>query len=389
MNSVVSSSAIEPILQRMSSVDHDGNVSSNDESSRDQDEDDEEAATEKPDEVPSPLTVSVTVSGATTPSGVVGEVASPMVVQDEDDEDDEEEEVEDSQPTSDSSDTTSGSTAVAVSPSVAAVDSIIREHSPLFDCPRRRINFDEEDEDSSSSTTSTNSASEVVVIAPPSAVGESSMSSRAVATEPIQLASRGSGHVSRSPRRFMPYQTPSSHSASSQRAPSSSSGEIPSIDEILGLLGNNHNNGPRLGNIANVTSRLSGMVQIHRQIPGASSSLGATAAATAETSQGEAGPAPSQRPVSGFNSQLSQPPAQQQHVNVPQNHQVIRSAIVGNRTIITTKTPSKFPFSADLQQAGAAILGDRYILFDLCDGTSLYKCIDVKTKEEFVCKVSG
>lgn len=80
---------------------------------------------------------------------------------------------------------------------------------------------------------------------------------------------------------------------------------------------------------------------------------------------------------------------QQQPPNVPQNHQVIRSAIVGNRTIITTKTPSKFPFSADLQQAGAAILGDRYILLDLCDGTSLYKCIDVKTKEEFVCKVSG
>lgn len=72
------------------------------------------------------------------------------------------------------------------------------------------------------------------------------------------------------------------------------------------------------------------------------------------------------------------------------------SAIVGNTTIITTKTPSiargSLPFdqaSADLQQTSAALLADRYILLDVLDGgAALYKCIDVKSKEEFVCKVS-
>lgn len=40
-----------------------------------------------------------------------------------------------------------------------------------------------------------------------------------------------------------------------------------------------------------------------------------------------------------------------------------------------------------VQQLSAALLAERYLLMDLVDGSTLYKCIDVKTHEELVCKV--
>lgn len=40
-----------------------------------------------------------------------------------------------------------------------------------------------------------------------------------------------------------------------------------------------------------------------------------------------------------------------------------------------------------LPPANAALLAERYLLLDLVDGGSLYKCVDVKTHEELVCKV--
>lgn len=36
----------------------------------------------------------------------------------------------------------------------------------------------------------------------------------------------------------------------------------------------------------------------------------------------------------------------------------------------------------------AALLAERYLLLDLVEGSTLYKCIDVKTHEELVCKVN-
>ena len=40
-----------------------------------------------------------------------------------------------------------------------------------------------------------------------------------------------------------------------------------------------------------------------------------------------------------------------------------------------------------VQQMNAALLAERYLLLDLVEGSTLYKCIDVKTHEELVCKV--
>lgn len=40
-----------------------------------------------------------------------------------------------------------------------------------------------------------------------------------------------------------------------------------------------------------------------------------------------------------------------------------------------------------VQQMNAALLAERYLLMDLVDGSTLYKCMDVKTHEELVCKV--
>lgn len=41
-----------------------------------------------------------------------------------------------------------------------------------------------------------------------------------------------------------------------------------------------------------------------------------------------------------------------------------------------------------VQQLNAALLAERYLLMDLVEGSTLYKCIDVKTHEELVCKVN-
>ncbi|XP_055300286.1 tribbles homolog 2-like [Sitodiplosis mosellana] len=42
-----------------------------------------------------------------------------------------------------------------------------------------------------------------------------------------------------------------------------------------------------------------------------------------------------------------------------------------------------------VQQMNAALLAERYLLLDLVEGSTLYKCIDVKTHEELVCKVAN
>lgn len=42
-----------------------------------------------------------------------------------------------------------------------------------------------------------------------------------------------------------------------------------------------------------------------------------------------------------------------------------------------------------VQQLNASLLAERYLLMDMVEGSTLYKCIDVRTYEELVCKVSG
>lgn len=41
-----------------------------------------------------------------------------------------------------------------------------------------------------------------------------------------------------------------------------------------------------------------------------------------------------------------------------------------------------------VQQLNASLLAERYLLMDMVEGSTLYKCIDVRTYEELVCKVS-
>lgn len=41
-----------------------------------------------------------------------------------------------------------------------------------------------------------------------------------------------------------------------------------------------------------------------------------------------------------------------------------------------------------IQPVSAALLADRYLLLDLVDGSSLYRCIDVRSHDELVCKVN-
>lgn len=56
-----------------------------------------------------------------------------------------------------------------------------------------------------------------------------------------------------------------------------------------------------------------------------------------------------------------------------------RASAQANRDAISTNiTP----------QLNAALLQDRYLLLDLVDGSSFYKCIDIQTQKMLVCKVS-
>lgn len=54
----------------------------------------------------------------------------------------------------------------------------------------------------------------------------------------------------------------------------------------------------------------------------------------------------------------------------------------------TSTVPIVYNQNGLVQQLNAALLADRYLLMDLVEGSTLYKCIDVKTHDELVCKVS-
>lgn len=55
-------------------------------------------------------------------------------------------------------------------------------------------------------------------------------------------------------------------------------------------------------------------------------------------------------------------------------------------------TPSKTVISdqnCDTDIVESALVADKYQLFEQVIGSSLFRCVDVKTKQELVCKVSG
>lgn len=61
---------------------------------------------------------------------------------------------------------------------------------------------------------------------------------------------------------------------------------------------------------------------------------------------------------------------------------------VANAAAASTSGPLIHNQNGLVQQMNAALLAERYLLLDLVEGSTLYKCIDVKTHEELVCKVS-
>lgn len=70
----------------------------------------------------------------------------------------------------------------------------------------------------------------------------------------------------------------------------------------------------------------------------------------------------------------------QQQIRINQGNAVNRPSTQANRDAITTNTSP---------QLNAALLQDRYLLLDLVDGSSFYKCIDIQTQKILVCKVSS
>lgn len=55
-------------------------------------------------------------------------------------------------------------------------------------------------------------------------------------------------------------------------------------------------------------------------------------------------------------------------------------------------SPSTSPvptFTPEPHQFKAALVADKYLLLEQVEGSSLCKCVDVRTEEEYVCKVSN
>ena len=81
----------------------------------------------------------------------------------------------------------------------------------------------------------------------------------------------------------------------------------------------------------------------------------------------------------------------QQH---QQFQQQIRLNNSQNTNIATVATVAAKQVTRDaistnaLPQLNAALLQDRYLLLDLVDGSSFYKCVDITTQKMLVCKVS-
>lgn len=65
----------------------------------------------------------------------------------------------------------------------------------------------------------------------------------------------------------------------------------------------------------------------------------------------------------------------------------VSNSMGGNATTSNTNGTLIHNQNGLVQQMNATLLAERYLLLDLVEGSTLYKCIDVKTHEELVCKV--
>lgn len=68
-------------------------------------------------------------------------------------------------------------------------------------------------------------------------------------------------------------------------------------------------------------------------------------------------------------------------------HSTINTSNSNNGNPSSNNVPIIHNQNGLVQQLNAALLAERYLLMDLVEGSTLYKCIDVKTHEELVCKV--
>lgn len=68
----------------------------------------------------------------------------------------------------------------------------------------------------------------------------------------------------------------------------------------------------------------------------------------------------------------------------PQDIECRVSRVTSDRDRTLTSNSS---FQCD-KQLKTSIIADKYQLFEQVEGSSLYRCVDINTKEELVCKVS-
>lgn len=87
---------------------------------------------------------------------------------------------------------------------------------------------------------------------------------------------------------------------------------------------------------------------------------------------------------------------QQQHIRISSNAPTSGSNNINNSTGVASAVnrasaqANRDAISTNITpQLNAALLQDRYLLLDLVDGSSFYKCIDIQTQKMLVCKVSS
>lgn len=96
--------------------------------------------------------------------------------------------------------------------------------------------------------------------------------------------------------------------------------------------------------------------------------------------------------------QATTPGSQSQNYQQPQSPHLIQQQQPNQQVRISNQIPAvnrnsaqanRDAISSNVQPTlNAALLQDRYLLLDMVDGSSFYKCIDIQTQKILVCKVS-
>jgi hypothetical protein len=104
-------------------------------------------------------------------------------------------------------------------------------------------------------------------------------------------------------------------------------------------------------------------------------------------------PHPQQQQQQQQIQQQQQQQAQQIRINNNSNVSIASNAASAAITVVnrTSTQPKRDAISTNIiaPPLNAALLQDRYLLLDMVDGSSFYKCIDIQTQKMLVCKVGG